>query len=139
MKKRKEPSGYNRLKVGANIRKWRNIKEIKQKELATALRLSEAAISNIENDLTDVTLSQLENISYTLDIPVENLLADPQETLYSMNHPLTQNLKTGNGSEKEMWTALLASMQKKDEQLQLILQNVLNTLAALVQDEKKFA
>lgn len=139
MKKRKETSGYNRLKVGSNIRKWRNIKEIKQKELATALHLSEAAISNIENDLTDVTLSQLENISYTLDIPVENLLADPQETLYSMSNPITQNLKAGAGSDKEMWTALLASMQKKDEQLQLILQNVLNTLAALVQDEKKFA
>ncbi len=139
MKKKNETAGQNRLKIGANIRKWRNIKDIKQKDLAAALRLSEAAISNIENDLTDVTLSQLEDISGTLDIPVEQLFSDPQETLsYSANvHEPAPRYQTFQ--DKELLNAMLASMQKKDEQLQVIMQNVLHTMTALIQDEKKFA
>ena len=73
MKTRKNAGGYERLRIGSNIRKWRNIKEVKQKDLATALKMSEAAISNMENDLTDLTLSQLEDISVTLDIEIEKL------------------------------------------------------------------
>ena len=57
MKKKNNVGGYERIKIGTNIRKWRGIKDMKQKDLASALRMSEAAISNIENDLTDVTLS----------------------------------------------------------------------------------
>ena len=76
MKTRKNAGGYERLRIGSNIRKWRNIKEVKQKDLASALKMSEAAISNMENDLTDLTLSQLEDISVTLDIEIEKLFFD---------------------------------------------------------------
>jgi transcriptional regulator with XRE-family HTH domain len=41
--------------------------------------MSEAAVSNLENDLTDITLSQLEDIAIVLDIEVEHLFSDPQE------------------------------------------------------------
>ena len=73
MKTKKNIDGYERLKIGSNIRKWRTLKDIKQKDLAESLKLSEAAISNLENDLTDITLSQLEDISLAIDIPVETL------------------------------------------------------------------
>ncbi len=140
MKKKKENYSGNKLKVGVNIRKWRNIKDVKQKELAGAMQLSEAAISNIENDLTDVTLSQLEEISSTLDITVEQLLSDPQESFIA--GPLASPHLPGygvNAMDKELLNAMLASMRKKDEQLQAIMENVLNTMSALIQDEKKFA
>ena len=39
MKKRNNIAGYERIKIGSNIRKWRNIKEIKQKDLASSMRL----------------------------------------------------------------------------------------------------
>ena len=35
-----------KLKIGGNVRKWRNLKSIKQKQLASYLKLSEAAVKN---------------------------------------------------------------------------------------------
>ncbi len=129
--KRKHPIDYaDRLKIGSNIRKWRNIKEVKQKELAASLRLSEAAISNIENDITDVTLSQLESISMTLDIPVEQLFTDPQETCRTGGlYPAAEAVeKHQMVMDKEVVYAIIDSMQKKDEQMQQVLQNMLLTM-----------
>ena len=68
-----------KIHIGGNIRKWRNLKGVKQKSLAGVLRVSEASMSNIENNLTDLSLRQLEDIAQVLDIPVENLFNDPQE------------------------------------------------------------
>lgn len=140
MKKKNYLSKEYKLKIGGNIRKWRNLKGIKQKELALALDLSEAAISNIENNITDVTLSQLEDISLGLDVPVEQLFTDPREnigtsaTVQAATEKQYQPLL-----EKELLHAVINSMQKKDEQLQVIMQNVLHTMSALVQEEKKLA
>ena len=133
MKKKNNIAGYERLKIGSNIRKWRNIKSVKQREMATALHLSEAAISNIENDLTDVTLSQLEDISALLDIPVESLFCDPQDSIapstYAMDNDTHKNQFV---LEKEMIYAIIGSIQKKDEQLQTVMQDVLYTMKNMV-------
>jgi transcriptional regulator with XRE-family HTH domain len=120
-----------KLKIGGNIRKWRNLKGIKQKELALSLELSEAAISNIENNITDVTLSQLEDISLGLDIPVEQLFTDPQQTAASFPHAVKSDKYFQPLIEKELLNAVINSMQKKDEQLQAIMQNVLHTMTTL--------
>lgn len=140
MKRKNDGTNDNRLKIGANIRKWRNIKEMKQKDLASALQLSEAAISNIENDLTDVSLRQLEDISSALNIPVEKLFSDPQDSfVLNESMPLYQAERNQSFMDKELLNAMLNSLQKKDEQLQSIMQNVLHTMSALLQDEKKIA
>jgi hypothetical protein len=41
--------------------------------------------------------------------------------------------------DKELLTTLFANMQRKDEQLQSMMQHVLLTMSAIVQDDKKFA
>ena len=126
-----------KLKIGSNVRKWRNLKGIKQKELAMTLQLSEAAISNIENDVTDVSLRQLEDIASAIEISVEQLFNDPQETFIVA--PINDNgiEKKDQPLEKELLNAVLSSMQKKDEQLQAIMQNVLHTMSALIQEDRK--
>ncbi len=127
MKQKNNAGGYERMRIGSTIRKWRNIKEIKQKDLAAALRMSEAAISNIENDLTDVTLSQIEDIAVTLDITIEKLFSDPQDALsintYSNNDPKNQTVM-----ERELIYALIGSIEKKDEQLKEVFNNVMYTM-----------
>lgn len=132
MKKKNNIEGYERLKIGSNIRKWRNIKEIKQKDLASSMRLSEAAISNIENDLTDVTLSQIEDISLSLDVPLEKLFTDPQETLVKKN---TYANATDSQSqfllEKDFLYAMIGSIQKKDEELKGFMENAILTIKGL--------
>ena len=127
MKQKNNAGGYERMRIGSTIRKWRNIKEVKQKDLAASLRMSEAAISNIENDLTDVTLSQIEDIALTLDITIEQLFSDPQDALstntYSNNDPKNQMVM-----ERELIYALIGSIEKKDEQLKEVFNNVMYTM-----------
>jgi transcriptional regulator with XRE-family HTH domain len=129
MRSKNNTAGYQRLKIGAHIRKWRSLKEIKQKDLANALRLSEAAISNMENDLADITLSQLEDISIKLDIPVEKLFSDPQEAytngLYSVAN--TDDTKM-HVMEKDILYAMFGTLQKKDEHLKIVVDNVLEVM-----------
>jgi transcriptional regulator with XRE-family HTH domain len=132
MKSKNYLSKEYKLKIGGNIRKWRNLKGIKQKELALSLALSEAAISNIENNITDVTLSQLEDISLGLDVPVEQLFTDPQQTATATSAKAVKAEKYIQPLfEKELLSAVINSMQKKDEQLQAIMQNVLHTMTTL--------
>ena len=121
MKKKNNAGGYERIKIGANIRKWRNIKEMKQKDLAHGLRMSEAAVSNLENDLTDITLSLLEDIAIVLDIEVEQLFSDPQEMVEKKYTDAEQEKKFV--MEPEWIYALIGSIQKKDEQLKTVLDN----------------
>lgn len=67
------------MKIGTNIRKWRSINGIKQRDLATALNLSEAAISNMENNVTDVSANGFSEIAKAVGVTVEELLRDPAE------------------------------------------------------------
>lgn len=137
MKKRNNIAGYERIKIGSNIRKWRNIKEIKQKDLASSMRLSEAAISNIENDITDLTLSQIEDISVALDMPLEKLFTDPQETL---NKKSVYSSNVENPShyimEKDFLYAMIGSIQKKDEQFKDVMENVIKTIKGITKNIK---
>ena len=133
MKTKKNTGGYERLRVGANIRKWRNIKDIKQKDLAASLRLSEAAISNMENDITDITLSQLEDISIKLDIPLEKLFIDPQETLTDKLYAdvVTTSPNQQQLMEKEFMYNIFNKMQEKDEQLKMAVDVMIQTMKTM--------
>ena len=137
MKTKMNIGGYERLKIGANIRKWRNIKEVKQKDLAMSLRMSEAAVSNMENDQTDLSLSQLEDIALALDLSLDKLFTDPQEVLSvsSLNPATVEN----NGQllmEKEMIYSIIGSMQKKEDHLKSVMESVLETMKILTKKKK---
>ena len=69
------------LKIGANIRMWRLFRKMKQKELAAKIYCSEAALSNLENDLTVPTLRHVEDLSDALGIGYTTLLIDFKEAV----------------------------------------------------------
>jgi transcriptional regulator with XRE-family HTH domain len=69
------------LKIGLNIRKWRELKGIKQEQLANKLGITKAALSNIENDKTDVSLHRIEDIARCLDLEAMKLFLNPLELL----------------------------------------------------------
>ena len=138
MRKNKYTGAAYRFRIGSNIRKWRNIKDVKQKDLAAALQLSEAAVSNIENDVTNITLGQLEEIAIALNVSIEQLLSDPQERFklsQVTDHSINEK-EDRNSIDKELLNAIIASMEKKDQQLQLIMQHFLHTLGLFMQEEK---
>lgn len=61
-------------KLGENLRKWRLKKNMSQVNLATALGVDRAYISNIENGRMNPTLSTLEKIANALGISSSELL-----------------------------------------------------------------
>ena len=137
IKKKTADAGY-RFRIGSHIRKWRNIKDIKQKDLANSLNLSEAAVSNIENDITNITVTQLEDISIALNVSIEQLLSDPQEKFRSPY--IYAGASTGKDQQhypdNELLNAVIASMEKKDQQLQTIMQHFIHIMTELMQHEK---
>jgi transcriptional regulator with XRE-family HTH domain len=130
MKTPKNIEGYERLRIGAYIRKWRNIKDVKQKQLAAALRISEAAISNIENDLTDITLSQIEDIAIALNVPFEDMFADPGEKIYQSAEQ-SKEIRTEQVMEKDLIYTLLGTIQKKDQQWESWMQKMMEKLEGI--------
>jgi transcriptional regulator with XRE-family HTH domain len=121
-----------KLKIGANVRKWRNLKSIKQKQLALALNLSEAAVSNIENDITNINLRQLEDIANAIEVPVHQLLNDPEES-YSLLQE--EKLEGSRVFDKELLNAMICSLEKKDAQLEKIMENVISTMSRFVKEK----
>ena len=124
MKTIRNIEGYERVKIGGNIRKWRNVKDIKQKQLAGLLKLSEAAVSNIENDITDLTLSQIEDISIALDIPVEDLFTDPGEKISNYASMHQGESAQSMLMDKDLVYSLLGTLKQKDEEMRELIKNM---------------
>jgi len=63
------------MKVGDNIKSIReNEKKLKQDEMGKALGISTKAYSNIENNITDITLSRLYEIAEIFECTPEYIL-----------------------------------------------------------------
>lgn len=69
------------LNIGQNIRKWRELKGIKQELLATQLGITKAALSNIENNKTNISLQRIEEIAFCLELEVMKLFMNPMDLL----------------------------------------------------------
>jgi transcriptional regulator with XRE-family HTH domain len=69
------------IEIGEKIRKWRNLKGIKQNDFARLLNVSASTLSNYENNKTPITTGQALIIAYHLKIPFKHLTKDPIELL----------------------------------------------------------
>ena len=76
-------SGNEGVSIGYNIRKWRELKGIKQSQLARQLGITCAALSNIENDKTNLTLQRITQIAVCLELDVVKLFSNPLDLLSS--------------------------------------------------------
>ena len=71
------------MEIGSVIRKCRKLKGMTQLQLSNSSDISESYLSLIEQDKRQPTLSNLESIADTLQVPVSILvfLADKQESI----------------------------------------------------------
>lgn len=77
--------------IGHNIKKWRELKEIKQELLAKKLKITSAALSNIENGKIDITIRRIEQIAEELQIDFSFLLSSPQQVINISDSPNSHN------------------------------------------------
>lgn len=91
MRKYIKPKTEYRLRIGRYIRLWRDLKGVKQQELANSIGITSAALSQIENDLAEITLHRVEDIADALGVKPEQLLAEPQH-LFSDHQAMNKEL-----------------------------------------------
>ncbi len=77
-KKNNQPYSLN---IGINVRKWRELKGIKQELLASKLGITKAALSNIENNKVDISLHRIEDIANCLEIDAMRLFVNPLDLI----------------------------------------------------------
>jgi transcriptional regulator with XRE-family HTH domain len=81
MNKNTETNDIYNIKIGEKIRKWRNLKGIKQNDFARLLNVSTSTLSNYENNKRAITTGQALIIAYHLKISLKHLVKDPAELL----------------------------------------------------------
>ena len=109
--------------IGHNIKRWREFKEVKQEKLAKRLKITSAALSQLENGKTDITVSRIEQIAEVLEIDFSLLLSSPQQIINISNSPNTHNgvyNSQHNTINKELVEAVQAELQKKNEQISFL-------------------
>jgi transcriptional regulator with XRE-family HTH domain len=74
------------LNIGNNIRKWRELKGVKQDQLAIQLGITKAALSNIENNKTDISLHRVEQIATCLGLDAMKLFNDPLDLIFPQSN-----------------------------------------------------
>jgi transcriptional regulator with XRE-family HTH domain len=69
--------------IGHNIRKWRNLRGIKQAEFAKMINVASSTLSKYENNKLDISLKQIQKISFHLNISFLELIKDPVVLLHT--------------------------------------------------------
>ncbi len=62
------------MKIGNKIKKIRELKNYTQEYMADRLGINQSGYSRIENDTSDITLSQIDKLSEIFNIKVDDLL-----------------------------------------------------------------
>lgn len=75
-----------KIKIGDNIRTWRELKGLKQVDLAKQIDISPEALSNIENGVSKPNIERMEDIADALEIEVTQLLINPQQLFHFRNN-----------------------------------------------------
>ena len=104
-----------KIKVGENVRTWRELKGLKQVDLAKRIDISPEALSNIETGISKPNIERLEDIADALEIEVTQLLLNPQQLLAFNNNPnsnVLQNTQNQQNFDKDLLDRLMYVMEK---------------------------
>jgi len=112
--------------VGDNLRRIRNLRDIKQEAMGSRLGVPQTVYSSIEQGRKSITLSQLENLANFLTVPSESLLS-------SCNLILLKDSDVILGKEEydavEKAHALhIESLRKENEFLKQIVNNLMGNV-----------
>jgi len=108
---KKHPNKTCKTKIGENILYWRKLKGLKQDDLAARVGISTAALSNIENGISQPHIGRLEDIAEALEIEVALLFQNPQQ-LFSSNNNLVQGSQALTHFERDLLQRFTAAIEK---------------------------
>jgi transcriptional regulator with XRE-family HTH domain len=110
------------MQIGEKIRKIREMKGLKQENIANALGMSVSAYGNLERGDTQLTFEKLEQIAGVLEVPLQDIVSMPDElTINNFTSNLGVQFSTNYGNvtapEIEGYKLTIAELQKQVEYL----------------------
>jgi transcriptional regulator with XRE-family HTH domain len=119
---------------GTVVRRYREMKNYSQKYVASQMGISQNAYSKIENNLTQLTVHHVKQLSEILEVPMNDLLRDE----FEIHKPLFIQGKT---IQKEDVVAMLEHIKQKlnanhtsEHESYLMSMSLLSTVNNLVSD-----
>jgi transcriptional regulator with XRE-family HTH domain len=115
--------------LGNKIKKLRELKNLTQEHMATALGMNQSAYSKIESGASDVSFTKLEKIASVLGLKLEDVLSFNEQMVFNV-----MNNQTGNGlvinnsiseNEKVLYIEQINSLKEEVVHLKKILDKVL--------------
>lgn len=110
------------MQIGEKIRKIREMKGLKQENIATALGMSVTAYGNLERGDSNLTFEKLEQIAGVLEVTVQDIVSMPDELTinnFQPNHGVQFGSNYGHVTPPEMdgYKVAIAELQKQVEYL----------------------
>ncbi len=108
------------MKIGTNVKKIRELKNISRQFLADNVGISLKTYSNIENNLTSPDIDTLEKIAETVNVSLYKLLNFDEKIVLNNHGKHVENFGNNfhrygiSDQEKDLYNSLLSS---KDEQI----------------------
>ena len=111
---------------GTVIKQMREMRNYSQQYVAKKMGISQNAYSKIENNITQLTVTHVKQISEILDVPILDLLKDEfeihrphhlrsdkvsQKNVVMMLHDLQFSIKLKRNEEHELYAVILALLQ----------------------------
>ncbi len=94
------------MKIGNKIKKIRELKNYTQEYMADRLGINQSGYSRIENDTSDITLSQIDKLSEIFNMKVEDLINFDEKFVFnnsSFNTFFGNYYNNMNEKEKELY------------------------------------
>lgn len=76
-----------KLNIGENIKKFRELKNMTREEIADRLDLSVSAYGKIERNETDVTISRIQQIAEILQVEISQILNFDVSQIFNFHNP----------------------------------------------------
>lgn len=124
------------MKIGEKIRTLRELKNLKQENMATAMGISLTAYGNLERGETPITYDKLEQIANILQVTVQDIVNMPDElTINNFNSTFngtsygSYNTQNIHPAEVEGYKIAIAALQSENEYLRGQLDKLMDALA----------
>jgi len=106
------------MKIGNKIKKIRELKNYTQEYMADRLGINQSGYSRLENDTSDISLSQLDKISEIFNMKTEDLLTFDEKIVFN-NYADAKDFVVGNNyngmteKEKELYEKTIKLLEDK--------------------------
>lgn len=123
-----------KMKVGSKIRKIRELKGYSQEYVASQLSLTTKGYSNIENNITKVSIERLASICSIFEITPEAMIDFDLEKSIKEVSFLSKNQKENDSQvilslvekERELYETRISDLESQVEFLRKMLENFIN-------------